>query len=535
MSIKKDGVIAMRFSVYSLKRKTKATLLALAAMPLLLIASSAQSQPQSLSSAKADAKQESSFVIVSGSAAYRQRIAMPPDAVLIVKLEDVSRADAPAKVLAETSETFGARQVPLRFLLKVPSSVIDERNTYAVRATIKVGNELRFTTTRSYPVLTRGASNQLDLMLDAVPAVSAAVPKNTVASKPLHVSTSVPPGASLTSPSSSPSTTAALHQELVLPATFAGVLPCADCRGIAQTLSLRADGLYRLRRTYLGKDSAPVSELGRWQLDASGKRLTLGSPANASQVTRFAVVDEGHLRLLDRQGQAISTAANLDLRRTAKVDPISETLRWRGEFAYTADTASFTDCASGMRWAVAMSGDYASVVKPYRDTATPMLVHVDGRLAVLPAMDGAAREQMIIERFDSAEAGTGCQAKAQDAKPAASLANTYWKLTELGDMKINMTETQKREVRITLANEGGRVMGFGGCNQIVGSYEQEGATLRFKQMAGTRMACPAPLMALENDVLKALAAVTAYHIEGDRLILLDGIQVLARFEAVYLR
>lgn len=31
--------------------------------------------------------------------------------------------------------------------------------------------------------------------------------------------------------------------DLALPATFAGVMPCADCAGIAQTLTLRADGL----------------------------------------------------------------------------------------------------------------------------------------------------------------------------------------------------------------------------------------------------------------------------------------------------
>lgn len=36
---------------------------------------------------------------------------------------------------------------------------------------------------------------------------------------------------------------------LALPASFVGILPCADCAGIAQTLSLREDGLYRMRRT----------------------------------------------------------------------------------------------------------------------------------------------------------------------------------------------------------------------------------------------------------------------------------------------
>ncbi len=68
-------------------------------------------------SATLHAQPADDFVIVSGSAAYRQRIAMPPDAVLTVRVEDVSRADAPAPVLAETSEPFGARQVPIAFSL----------------------------------------------------------------------------------------------------------------------------------------------------------------------------------------------------------------------------------------------------------------------------------------------------------------------------------------------------------------------------------------------------------------------------------
>jgi hypothetical protein len=42
-----------------------------------------------------------SFVDISGSVSYRARIALPPDAVLVVKVQDSTRADAPALVLAE--------------------------------------------------------------------------------------------------------------------------------------------------------------------------------------------------------------------------------------------------------------------------------------------------------------------------------------------------------------------------------------------------------------------------------------------------
>ena len=112
------------------------------------------------------------FKTVSGSVAYRQRIAMPPDAVLTVRVEEVSRADAPAVLLAETREPFGERQVPIPFSLQVFGASVDPRFSYAVRASITVSDELRFTTTRSYPVLTRGATNTVNLLLEAVqPAV----------------------------------------------------------------------------------------------------------------------------------------------------------------------------------------------------------------------------------------------------------------------------------------------------------------------------------------------------------------------------
>jgi len=445
------------------------------------------------------------FVIVNGSAAYRQRIAMPPDAVLTVRVEDVSRADAPAPVLAETREPFGTRQVPITFSLQVSSVAIDPRLSYAVRATITVGGELRFTTTRNYAVLTRGAPNHVDLVLDAVQPAPAAAPGPAVG--------------------------------FALPATFAGVMPCADCAGIAQTLTLRADGLYRLRRTYLDKPDGPFAELGRWMADASGKRLTLRS---GSEILLFEVKDNTTLRLLDRLGQPITSNANLDLRRSAQVDPVNEPLRWRGEFVYLADAATFTDCASGLHWPVAMTADYQTLERNYLQSRSapgkPLLVSFDGRLEVRPSMEGPPREQMVVDRFGSSQPGVSCGSAASgkgDVK--AELKDTYWKLIELDGATIVMAPAQQREVRITLAGEGSRLFGFSGCNQLVGAYVQDGNALRFTQMASTRMACVEPLMELESQVLKMLGATTGYRIEGDQLILLGGDQVLARFEAVYLR
>ena len=146
---------------------------------------------------------------VSGDASYLQRIAMPPEAVLTVQLQDVSRADARAIVLAESRQVFGNRQVPLAYSVTVMRSAINPGLHYVVRASISVDGQIKFSTTRQYPVLTRGAPGKVNLLLSAVSEAGKPNIPSTFTSEPL-------PG-------------------VVLPATFAGVLPCADCLGIANT------------------------------------------------------------------------------------------------------------------------------------------------------------------------------------------------------------------------------------------------------------------------------------------------------------
>ena len=87
---------------------------------------------------------------------------------------------------------------------------------------------------------------------------------------------------------------------------------------------------------------------------AAATALTLDSAAPASVRTRSLAT---LVAALDRSGQPFTSSANLDLRRTAQIDPVNDPLRLRGEFRYMADAATFTDCASGQRWPVAMVGD----------------------------------------------------------------------------------------------------------------------------------------------------------------------------------
>lgn len=95
--------------------------------------------------------------VLNGTVTYRERIALAPDAVVEVTLEEVSRADAPATIIAsQTIEPKGA-QVPLAFALTYDPAQITPRDIWVVRATIKEGGRLTWTSTRRYPVITQDA------------------------------------------------------------------------------------------------------------------------------------------------------------------------------------------------------------------------------------------------------------------------------------------------------------------------------------------------------------------------------------------
>lgn len=129
-----------------------------------------------LLAACAPATRAPSSAAVTGSVSYVQRIALPPDAVLTVRLLDVSRADAPSVTLAEQTIPLAGRQVPVPFSLAYDAADVDPRLTYAVRAEILHGGDLLWTTGTVHRVLTQGApSSGIDIRL-AMVGGSAGVP-----------------------------------------------------------------------------------------------------------------------------------------------------------------------------------------------------------------------------------------------------------------------------------------------------------------------------------------------------------------------
>jgi putative lipoprotein len=98
---------------------------------------------------------------------YRERIALPPDAVLEVELLDTSRADAPSVRIS--SQRFKLTGVPRTVEIAYDTDLIEERLTYTVAAKIISDGNVMLRSTTATPVLRRGAPKSTEIVLEMMP------------------------------------------------------------------------------------------------------------------------------------------------------------------------------------------------------------------------------------------------------------------------------------------------------------------------------------------------------------------------------
>jgi heat shock protein HslJ len=112
------------------------------------------------------------------------------------------------------------------------------------------------------------------------------------------------------------------------------------------------------------------------------------------------------------------------------------------------------------------------------------------------------------------------------AQPAAQLTSgprplegTYWKAIELDGRPVPLRDSN-REIYLVL-QERGRVYGSDGCNRVAGTYELKKTSVKFSDMAATRMAC---IDAGDLDVAfrEAMKSARRLTVAGEHLELFDA-------------
>jgi heat shock protein HslJ len=124
---------------------------------------------------------------------------------------------------------------------------------------------------------------------------------------------------------------------------------------------------------------------------------------------------------------------------------------------------------------------------------------------------------------------------ASDTGSTATLTNTYWRLSEMNGEPVQPPAgTREVHIILSLDDQENRMKGFAGCNNIGGSFKQDGQKITFSAFS-TKMMCEPNQMKVEDFLLKALTATDNYVIKGETLTLLEGDTVLATFQSVYLK
>lgn len=109
---------------------------------------------------------------------------------------------------------------------------------------------------------------------------------------------------------------------------------------------------------------------------------------------------------------------------------------------------------------------------------------------------------------------------AGGAAPAAALEGPTWRLTSLPGRDAAFLAAVPDGVTVVFA--AGAVQAFAGCNRLRGSFTIDGDRLTFAPMAGTAMACPPPVGAVEDAVVRALAGTQRFAVAGDTLRLVSA-------------
>lgn len=429
-----------------------------------------------------------------GSALYLSRIALPPTAVFEASLEALD-ADTDTPRVISRSQLLPAGLPPFRFKLRYEDAEVSESGNYLVRSSVREGTRTLFTAEQRYTGLFIRSGEAVTLTLQPP--------------QPNQAGAGFLAG---------------------LPASFEGLLPCADCEAVRWRLELLEDGAFMLRQTWLGKQPEQAQDqLGRWQIDEDRGVLRLLGTDEAGLA--FRIHDRRKLLKLDQAGHPIVSLHNYTLERQGLFQPFEARLEVSGMYRYQADSGQITLCASGQSLPVAQEADNARLEAAYakavKQAGEPVLVRLTGRIALRSGPDGRGPQLSLVpEQFRTVLRQRSCaERQAQQA-----LRDTRWVLVQLGD-KLIPRVMGEREAFLQMAARGERLSASGGCNRLMGSYVLKGDSLRFGQLAGTMMACSKG-MEREQAFIQALEQVRGWRLTEHGLELLDEAgQPLARLQA----
>lgn len=318
--------------------------------------------------------------------------------------------------------------------------------------------------------------------------------------------------------------------------SYTGVLPCADCEGIAYKLTFKEDRRFEATSVYIGKSNRSFTERGQWSLQGDSLLILDKSEEDARQFK----INNGQLIMLDRQGTEVSGSLSkmyvLDESDAEQTDGRWEKLKKRGIDFRAAGNEPFWGLEINFGKMIAfhtLDGDSVSALIPKmeQDSASKArrwrtTVDSDSLIvAIYPTgcvdnMSGEVFNYLVKVTYADREY-SGCGSFINDVFKL----NDFWELEMLaGDEVTEQTKGKVPALQFDIAAN--KVYGNTGCNQLSGTISAQDHSFIFSQILTTKMACPG---SLEPEFLEALQKVSSYSIVNAKLLLIGRQDTLMRF------
>lgn len=428
-----------------------------------------------------------------GTLAYRERMALPPQVVVSVRLFHAGSATTVANdVPFASSLAYAQGQVPVPFRVHYLDKKVS--GPIQLQAALLHENDSLFVTPEPVTVIPQSDTQPQIMLQRSLPGEADPAP-------------------------------------LTVPAQFRGKRQNAHASA-EFTLFLEPDGLYLLLQRQNGKETLSA---GSWKQIDRNHTVQLaqssGSPLSA------ALRPAGSLLLAtpDAPGGEVEL-------KPAVAELPQMPFRIRGMFSMENGQALLRECTTGLDYALKSSSQGYDALKAAwnkEKNKDGLLVEVDGVLryrngAPAPTTDVHATrkgEQDIhlleIAHFINAKPGQTCD------KPyaLASLENTYWRLMSVKGQAAQ-TFPDQTEPHLILRGKN-EAAGSDGCNNFFMKWQATGNDISFTPGGSTLMLCPQG-DEQARQMLDSVAKANTWQITGSVLELRQGSTSVATFEAVAL-
>ncbi len=302
--------------------------------------------------------------------------------------------------------------------------------------------------------------------------------------------------------------------------SYVGMMPCADCLGIATTLHLDEKGGYRHEQRYLGKSSESFVTTGSYVIDNGRLRLSPKPAAQSSSPDQF-MLEGGSLRQLDMQGQVIAggladryllSAANLELNS-------GQRLLWVDEVRVGCTGVMEQTCLRVIR-----GPGHGALLAPEDADWSLLYEEIEGY-----EFRPGEVSLLVVQESHRSAAETPADASTIQYRIVRELArfgdsrqrlHDIWALDQIGGKVYSWQDGQKHPT-LEIDVQGMSVQGNDGCNTLGGKLQELGNTaMHFGPILSTRMMCPA-VMETANVFNAGLTNTRQYRLEGMKLHLLD--------------